>query len=421
VSGRFRRGLPAAALLCFSAASPAHAAPEAPEEISLETVRAFDPRLPMPDDADLKQIEAETNRILRMKLNTNVSFRFRSHGAQPLDRFFASVPYRTPAFAEYAAANQFRLDERPPFERERERIVSFLKQWELKDLAGFFPEYRLASYEEFFALLVPTYIHKVESLKRIRLKSGEPLLVPEAPPYQSYVHWEALMNAQKGYDLVLTNTLIVYDKFTRPYPHTVCKHAKVGGGAFESPARRALNGHSMLVNFLEDSGAVPELSGDVKDLPRAERNKIVAGFLFAHELGHAFFHIPDVYDHGDACLMNSSFENLSHKKGYDLLVSERAPCKACRPYVEAKEQVLAAEKALARRDPAAAGAHFEKAAETTPFWLDTDLATYLMDLYDRAWAAYQATGDDHAAERVRKRAASIKSALKSSQDPRLER
>jgi hypothetical protein len=219
------------------------------------------------------------------------------------------------------------------------------------------------------------------------------------------------MSTQTDYDIVVTNSLIVYDKFTRPYPHTVLKHAKVGGGAFESPGRRVLDGHSMVVNFLEDSGAVPELSGDLQGLSRSERNKILAGFLFAHELGHAFFFIPDVYDHGDDCLMNSSFENLSHRKGYELLTRSRNPCRPCGPYVAAKEQALAAERALARRDPAATGAHFEKAAELTPRWLDTDVGAYLMDLYERAWAAYQAVGDEESAERIRKLSTSLKSTL----------
>ena len=45
------------------------------------------------------------------------------------------------------------------------------------------------------------------------------------------------MKNQRDYDIIITNTLIVYDNFLEPYPHAVLRYAKVGGSSFKSPAR----------------------------------------------------------------------------------------------------------------------------------------------------------------------------------------
>ena len=48
--------------------------------------------------------------------------------------------------------------------------------------------------------------------------------------------------------------------------------------------------------------------------------EFIGTYLLAHELGHAILKIPDVYDHGPGCLMNTSFAP-SYTDGYAALQS----------------------------------------------------------------------------------------------------
>jgi hypothetical protein len=343
----------------------------------------------MVSNQDLNEILDEARSMLKEKLGAEVSLDFRDAGVISIDEFFKMTNYETDPYFEYFKTVQYRLDAVPPFDKKKAEIIDFLKQWDLKSLAGYFPGQTVNSYEDVYGLLIRTYQEKVEALKRIHLKDGTPLLYPEGKAFQSYANWEGIMHAQDRYDLVVTNTLIMYDLYTRPYPHAVCKHAKVSGGSYDSPKRSVLGGKSIMVNVLEQYGEIPELNYNAGDVPRGLRNKAIGGVMLAHEFGHAFYFIPDVYEHGDQCLMNSSFENLNNIKAFEFLQQGKGVCPRCRPYVVAKNLFLSAEEAFREKRFSQAGDLYLESALKTPPVININRSEYVNHLLDLAEAAYQ--------------------------------
>jgi len=93
-------------------------------------------------------------------------------------------------------------------------------------------------------------------------------------------------------------------------------------------------GFSILVNVFEDFGGIPSICTPFKNSEHSLRNKVIGAVLVAHELGHALYEIPDVYDHGDACLMNSSVHSLNNRQAYELMTEAMSHCPKCSSLAE---------------------------------------------------------------------------------------
>lgn len=361
--------------------------------IVLDVVSVMDTRLPTPSATDVKEMLAEAKRTIKLKLDDKLEIEFRDHGVKTPDEFFADVPYVGASFYakmikkkyDTVLQNKAALFAEPAYKAE---VLSFLKNWDLKSLRGFFPKTIIASYEDAYAATLRAYHDRVAWLKGLKTAQGEPLLVMPPRPYQSYVDWKSLMFVQEKYDVVLTNTLIVMDYATTPYPHSVTKHAKVGGSSFESPKRKALAGGSLLVNTIETTGRIPGLSHE-KQLPAEMANKLLGAILFAHEFAHAFYLIPDVYDHSASCLMNSSMEGADMEKSYRDLLAEKEPCKLCHPWIASRRNIILAEDYLKKGESDLAGDAYLQAAAILPERIDKDRRTYIEDLYDNARSAFK--------------------------------
>lgn len=325
-----------------------------PLELKIDVIGAFDSRLPKITDLEMKQVLDEASRILNRKFESAMNLSFQDHGQITLQQFFGDLSYRKTS--DYQTLVQRKYDvvlgEKTPFLQDslfKKQYIQSLKNWKIEVLKDFFPGKKITDHEEFFTLLMDTLHKKVEWLKTIRMDSGDPLLILPPVPWQSSIEWCAKMFSQKDYDLVITNTLIVADNLHGAYPHSICKHAKIGGEVYGSRRKGAFDGSSIMVNVLENLCGIKEIRRDSPEASRPKSLKVIGAFLMAHEIAHSVFLIPDVYDHGDSCLMNSSLNNMDNVKGYDLLTSDLSPCNKCAPWVKARMHFYAAKKAVNSR------------------------------------------------------------------------
>lgn len=335
-------------LLCLMLVPPLVAAPERALPLSLEAVFALDPRLPGPDAQDVEEIVRAAQSCLAGKFSPPVLLRLAGRESMDVSRLFELVDYRaSPRFAEL---EPFRYDlvlgkkaknfQDPAYMPAR---VEFLENWSLESLRRLFPYRKWTSHANVANALMQEYHRRIAWLKGLHRPGGESLVLLPPVPHQSLTHWDAWASVQDRHDLVLTNGLIILDTTASPYPHAVLKHAKSGGGTLNCPARQSLGGMALVVSVLEDFVAVPSI-GQVCP----QRNRIIGEVLLAHEIAHAFFGMPDTYDHGDVCLMNSNAHALDNARILELLDRNPGPCARCRPYVESKQNVLAARDAMSR-------------------------------------------------------------------------
>ncbi len=365
--------------------------------LTLEVVRAFDSRLPVLSDADMREVIAEGQRQIASRLAGGLEIRIRDRGSLDVADLFRRVTYRETDF--YKALSPYRYDRKlgaqSPIFRDpvyQAKLDRFLRDWSVKSLAGFYPGQRVRNYAEAREATLRVYHERIGWLGTLRTAGGAPLVLPEPVAYQSYTDWLGLMYAQKEYDIVFTNTLIVLDTALTPYPHSITKHAKVGGSSFDSPAREAMGGRSLLVNTIEEFGGVPGLSR-TRNVDAQKRNRLVGAILFAHEFAHAFYLIPDVYDHPPSCLMNSNFDNLDLEQAYEVLVKNPGACPKCQPYVESKSLEVKGRAALRAGRFREAGEQCRRAADILPEKLDSDRAARLATLRQCARDGYARAGD----------------------------
>lgn len=398
-----RRAFPVAVLLLVILSASGCRRPEGRKRIVLEVVRAFDPRLAILSDEDMRAVLEEGRNVIAAKLAGDITLEFRDNGKMSAGDLFLDTAYSDSDF--YRTIGPYKYDmalgkDNPLFQSVgyRRSLVGFLRSWSIPSLKGFYPKERVGNYEQAAAATLRVYHDRIAWLRTLKAPDGSLLVADPAVSYQSYTEWLGMMHAQKRFDVVFTNTLIVLDTANNPYPHSITKHAKVGGSSFDSPARGAMGGRSVMVNIIEDFGGVPGISRERK-VSRDRRNKLVGAVLFAHEFAHAFYLIPDVYDHPLSCLMNTNMENLDMEKAYDLLWTDRKPCPLCRPYVESKSLEIRGRAALANRDYAQAGALCYSAAAKLPEKLDMDRQARLTHLYTCARDGFSKAGQaDRVAE-----------------------
>jgi len=351
----------------------------------LHMVQVVDPRFPSLHEADLDEITSTAVTLLQKKFGLK-DVRFARHPDLSVAEFMAryldaGVVKETPRYLPFGEND---------FEPHKGEIMRFLQQWSLEALKNVLKEEARAAvntYEDYYQLLVRTYVEKIEALKGLTLENGQPLLSPENAAYQSYLNWDRALYLQQDYDMVVVDLLIYYDDIVRPYPHSIFKHAKVGGGSLETlranPFRRVI-----LLNAFEEYTDIPYfLEGRDMAERAAMRNRILGTVYLAHEIGHAFFLIPDVYDHDAGCLMDGSVENLDNEAAYSELMKEYPPCTKCQQYVRARRHALLGELLLGLGRGADAARHYRQAIVLTPHFIDGDYNSYMEELEERLTAA----------------------------------
>ena len=363
-------------------------------KMTLNVIRAFDMRLPVLSDDDFGTVLKEAKRIISAKLGNKIKINFRDNGIISLDDLFKDKSYRKVNLYKKLSAWQYDLNQGEKLsllntKKFKKYIIKFLRQWDINSLRDFFPDKAIRNYEDVFYNLMNVYHSKVKWLKTLKINDYENLVIEPLPPYQSCIEWLGYMWNQNQYDIVLTNGLIIYDHLSEPYPHAISKHAKVGGSSFFSPKRTVLGGRSLMVNIFEEYGNIQEICNSPEKSSKELKNKILGGFYLAHEFGHAFYMIPDVYDHGDTCLMNSSLQNLDNVKGYNLLISDLSACHKCQPWIIAKESIIKAGLANKDLDYNRAAELYIKGANETPKLVDGSYKLYIKGIYKKALISFQ--------------------------------
>lgn len=237
-------------------------------------------------------------------------------------------------------------------------VASFLSRWSLQTLSRAFPE-DVHSYEQAARRLVAEMRHEAVSAHDRGLLT--------ARPGHRFSDWLCAMEVQRDDDVVLSNMYVFYDLANEPYPHTVFHHSRLSGAAMFSAAREPLFGRAVFVSTYSEEPVSDEFVGT---------------YLLAHELGHAILKIPDVYDHGSGCLMNTSFAP-SYAQGYAALPRGPFLCSKCRTYREAHAAVLEMQVALSRNDLPLAERKLERAVTQLPAFADGDALAYKCRLYLR--------------------------------------
>lgn len=251
----------------------------------------------------------------------------------------------------------------------RDRALSFFEKWPLDSLRGFVPEAERAgveTYEEVYDLYVQRYVAQVERIRGLETPKGRPLLDPERSYARSFVAWLCALERQEDFDVVITNTFIVSDLLTEPHPHSVFGKAKIGGIAARAGGRSALEGQALLATTFGIDTSIPELN-EIGGKPASPelRARLLGAYLLAHEIAHAVFGIPDVYDHPLGCLMTSR-PGATYVDGLAELDANPRPCPKCRPYVEARSEYDRGLVALREGRAAEASERFLASVKKTP-------------------------------------------------------
>ncbi len=230
------------------------------------------------------------------------------------------------------------------------KVASFLSRWPLSALQRAFPA-PVRSYDAGARQLIA----------QMRSDAG-PVFAEKsfAAVGHRFSDWACAVELQNSDDVIVTNAFVFYDLAAEPYPHTVFHGTRLSGAAMLSPQRDALFGRAVFVSTY--------VEGPLSDA-------FVGTFLLAHELGHALLKVPDVYDHGAGCLMNTSFAP-TYAAAYDELLQHRGYCSKCRPYREAHRFVLLLDAALQKTDLHKAEHALEAALHLLPAVVDGDAAAY---------------------------------------------
>ncbi|MEM7677820.1 MAG: hypothetical protein AAF449_17625, partial [Myxococcota bacterium] len=232
-----------------------------------------------------------------------------------------------------------------PFKATAKR---FLSRWDLGAIRGFVGDKTvdIDSYDDAYAYYARHYTTAVSSLQNLKTPRGTPLVEPTKTSARSFVAWLCALKRQVDYDIILTNTFILADLLTEPHPHSVFGKAKIGGIAVTSPARPMLGQQVLLATTFgidTNLSSLSELNG--KPASFNERAEILGAYLLAHEIAHAVFGIPDVFDHPAGCLMTSR-PGTSYREGLAELRSYPRPCSKCRPYVQSRGWMAQSRRAL---------------------------------------------------------------------------
>lgn len=251
----------------------------------------------------------------------------------------------------------------------KKRALKFFRKWTIESLRGFVPEEDragISKYDDVYDFYAQRYVNRIDEIKAMSTPAGTPLLEPDKSLNRSFVAWLCALERQNDFDVLITNTFIVSDLLTEPHPHSVFGKAKIGGIAARSAGRNALGGQALLATTFGIDSKIPGLDEIASKNPTFEqRARLLGAYLLSHEVAHAVFGIPDVYDHPAGCLMTSR-PGASYLDGLEELIAHPEPCPKCRPYVRARSLFDQGRRALTEGRAKAASRLLLASAKRTP-------------------------------------------------------
>lgn len=227
----------------------------------------------------------------------------------------------------FAALNEDENPEMSPVQEE------FLRQFNMDSLLAFVNEKQkpqVGTTKDFFNILYNTWREKAGLFANLKI-NDKPAFTPESYFFQSARAWKDLGLVQKEYDFFITNTAIFYDILEEPYPHTIFKHAKLGGTDLKSPGAPNGDGKAAMVSTIGFSNVAP--FGEA-NLNEKEITEVLGVYLMLHEIaGHMILRMDDYYDHPAHCVMCTPPGNMDYAKATAEVLRNPGPCPICEKYI----------------------------------------------------------------------------------------
>lgn len=382
----------AGAVLLYGATTPTTAADKLFRHIpqmELKVVRIIDDDFDDIDSSDMKLILATALATYRDNFGVN-NVRFVDAGRLSIEEFFKRHLNEDGEVFQRKDKRRFRIGEKNDFALHKESILKYLKKWEVEELKEFFPvsdQARYDTYQKIYQGTVEQMQSKIKFITSIK-ENGRSVLRSEKAKFRSFINWLTALETQNEYDVVLTNTFILYDDISQPQPHSIFTKCKVGGVSHKNLQRKTLEGRVIMgstfgmdtrIDFFMEQGKSP--------ISRNERNQVTGAYIIAHELGHAIFKLPDFYDHGPSCLLNNS-RDLSYKEGYDLLIKNPGLCPKDKAWMEARSHFWDAEHAFNSGKWRDAVEAYRDVIKMTPNNLDGSRNRYMAQIAYKMSKAY---------------------------------
>jgi len=104
---------------------------------------------------------------------------------------------------------------------------------------------------------------------------------------------------------------------------------------------------------------------NTEPIDKSMTNNVTAVFTLAHEIAHALFLLPDVYNHYNNCLMNNNAK-FSRLKQTQILLKNHEPCPLCSKTVQGRLYEFKGDWLKANDNETEAIKYYEKAIITMP-------------------------------------------------------
>ncbi len=392
-------------------AEPAQSVPDLFEHmppVRLSVVRVLDADFQPISDADVKTIFASAKRMYAMKFGVD-NVTFIDEGTLSIEKFFGT--YLQKDGPVYRAKNEkrFRVGEKNDFSKYGKEILAFLKNWPVEELQAFLPESERSkydSYEKIHAQVIRQMKDKIAEIAAMKA-GGKPLLRPEKAEFRSFLNWLTALENQDRYDLVLTNTFILYDDMAHPAPHSIFSKCKVGGVSHKNDKRTTLGGRVIMGSTFGMDTDLAFFKEYKNEKPETDlRNKVTGAYIIAHELGHALFKLPDRYDQGPTCIMNNN-KDIDYFEGYAHLMKEPHPCNGDLPWLKARSRYYDGMFHFEKKEYEEAVAAFTDVVKTTPKNIDGHYGRYMAEVAYRMSKSYSERGDLKMAKKMAANAARL--------------
>ncbi|MDX1959707.1 MAG: hypothetical protein SFU98_14115 [Leptospiraceae bacterium] len=371
-------------LILFLECKPKSEYKPKPRKIVLDVLLALDLTQDLPSKKDVLEILGSAQKTIQERFGSDLTLEFNIKKITSLEFFFDSLNYKFEfdyqtftEFYKFDYSKGYTKDYSPKFFNVSiaytgenntgfiskfeqadyfEEYANHLKFWKVEALNNLFPNEKFLDHKDAAKKIFAVYLEKISNLKKLKSITGKNFISIPPKKWQSFFEWTFALRHQQEYDIIITNTIIVEDNLKFPSPHIVSKLGKIGGFVSENIYREDL-------------------------------------------FGHAYYSIPDVYDHELDCIMNSSDETKSYSAQLEMMEKNIRVCKLCKSYINHRNKIMEAEDLFIEKKFNEAGETYLESIQLMPDSI-TDKNWNLEYTYNKALQAFQKAGNAKQVERV---------------------
>lgn len=176
------------------------------------------------------------------------------------------------------------------------------------------------SYEALADALIATQLARLNALTTQRATDGQPVL--DAQPFNEFVYWDMMADADLPYEVVVTNQIIASVEYASNSVHSALRGGITNGLTTANRASRYKTTAIVSVYpFTSEDIAIRALRRNESYTPGDALR--FAGVLLAHEIGHQLWHLGHPYGR-TACVMNPT-PLLHFRRWVEALAPEECP------------------------------------------------------------------------------------------------